>query len=85
MIRQESAANFNTMVKATKNNDLSVVSCRDAKGREFDVLCVLAMCPNGTYIYMPFGLMMTPSLYPLLNKLQPPDNLKGEWFWDDED
>ena len=37
------------------------------------------------YVYLPFGLMLTPSLYSLMNKLQPPSNLKGTWIWDDND
>ena len=86
MIQQESRMNFETFMKAAKNNDISLVSCKDAKGREFDVLAIL--CIDGenfdNYVYMPFAVMATASLYPLLNKIKPPDNLKGKWIWHDE-
>lgn len=85
MIGQESKANFQTVQLAAKNDDISVVACKDAKGREFEVLCILAASPDGDYAYLPFGFMLTPPLYKLMNKLEPPENLKGEWLWDDED
>ena len=85
MIGKESEANFQTMLLAARNKDISIVSCTDAKGREFEVLCVLAsVAEEEGYVYIPFGLMLTPSLYPLMNKLDPPPQLKGEWLWDDE-
>jgi len=84
MIGQESEANFQTMLLAAKNNDLSVVSCQDAKGRTFEVLCILANNKEGEYAYLPFGLMINPHLYSLVNKISPPQQLKGEWLWDDD-
>lgn len=86
MIGKESKANFKTLMMAAKNEDVSIVSCKDAKGREFQALCVLGMIDpdKPEYAYLPFALMMTPSLYSLMNKLEPPKNLKGEWIWDDD-
>ena len=87
MIGKESKANFKTLMDAAKNDDISVVSCKDAKGREFQVLCVLGLVDSSVpkYAYLPFALMMTPSLYSLMNKIEPPESLKGEWVWDDDD
>jgi hypothetical protein len=71
-------------MKAAKNEDISLVSCTDSKGRDFQVLCVLAPAgPEGGDVYIPFGMMITPTLYPLINKLQPPDALKGDWMWEE--
>ncbi|MBV72496.1 MAG: hypothetical protein CMH52_14320 [Myxococcales bacterium] len=85
MIGHESQSNFTTMMRAAKNGDISVVSCEDAKGRSFEVLCVVAQTPDEEYAYLPFGLMLSPPLYKFMNKLSPPKRLKGEWIWDDED
>lgn len=86
MIQQESQMNFTTFMKAAKNGDISLVSCKDAKGREFDVVAVL--CHDGNnldnYVYMPFAVMVSSSLYPLMNKINPPETLKGKWIWDDD-
>lgn len=84
MIQQESVANFQAMMRAAGNQDLSVVSCTDAKGRTFEVLCILTSDHTGKDIYLPFGFMLSPSLYSLMNKMQPPENLKGEWYWHDD-
>ena len=84
MIRDECASNFETFLRAARNGDVSLVACKDAKGRDLQVMCVLAHSGNG-YAYLPFGLLATPALYPLMNKIQPPTTLKGEWVWDDED
>mgnify|MGYP003660561238 CR=1 FL=1 len=84
MIQKECEENFDTMIRAAKNNDVCVVSCTDAKGRSFQTLCVLAIKENGEYIYLPFGFMLTPSLYSLMGKINPPENLKGEWMWDEK-
>jgi len=87
MIGQESQMNFQTLIKAVKNDDVALVSCKDAKGRQFDVLAIVSL--NGAnldeYIYIPFAVMATPSLYPLFNKIKPPETLQGEWFWYDDD
>lgn len=86
MISLETKFNFNTLLAAAKEEDLAVVSCEDAKGKQFDVL--VAVCPDienlDEYAYIPFALMLTPNLYPLINRLQPPDKLKGRWVWDDD-
>jgi len=29
-------------------------------------------------------MMLNQPLYSLMNKIKPPDNLKGEWYWDEE-
>ena len=84
MISKESEINFNTIVLAASNGDMSVVSCKDAKGREFDVLCVLASSiDNDGYAYVPFAVMLTPAIYPLMQKIKPPESLKGDWLWDE--
>lgn len=85
MIREECAANFETFLRAAANNDVALVATKDAKGRDFQTLCIVAQTMDDDYVYLPFGLMLTPSLYSLMNKLQPPANLKGTWIWDDED
>lgn len=84
MIQDECAANFQTFLRAAKNEDIALVSCKDAKGREFQVLCIVAQHADG-WVYLPFGLMNTPSIYSLINKIKPPSNLKGEWIWNDDD
>ena len=83
MIEQDCAANFETFMRAAKNGDIALVSCQDAKGRELQVLTVVATGIDN-YAYLPFAIMMTPPLYPLMNKIQPPEKLKGEWLWDDD-
>tara|TARA_Y100001972_G_C7579721_1_gene290821 strand:- start:674 stop:937 length:264 start_codon:yes stop_codon:yes gene_type:complete len=87
MIQKESQINFEMFLKAARNDDISLVSCKDAKGREFDVLAIL--CLDGedldNYVYLPFAVLATSNLYPLMNKIKPPENLKGAWCWDDED
>ena len=85
MIQKEAAANFTTFVTAAANEDVALVACKDAKGREFQTLCIVAQTMDEDYVYLPFALMITPSLYPLMGKVKPPDNLKGEWIWDDDD
>ena len=84
MISKESQYNFDTMVKAVSNNDIAIVSCKDSKGREFEVLCVVTENTDGGYVYLPFGMMLNQPLYSLMNKIKPPDNLKGEWYWNEE-
>ena len=87
MIELESQMNFETLMRAAKNGDISLVSCKDAKGRKFDVVAVLAMSGPllEDYTYIPFAIMVNPSLYPLFKKIKPPETLKGEWVWDDDD
>jgi len=86
MIQKECVRNFHTLVKACKEDDVSVVLCKDAKGREFQTICVLYQDPSDPDVscYLPFALMVNPTFYPLLNKLHPPDRLKGEWMWTDD-
>ncbi len=83
MIGEETAANFETFMRAAKNGDIALVSCTDAKGRDYQVLSVVATGVE-KYAYLPFGIMITPSLYPLVNKFKPPTHLKGEWLWDED-
>jgi len=85
MISQETKKNFSTLQRAFSRGDVSIVSCKDSKGREHQMVC--ALChdePTGTYKYVPFAFMITPSFYSLVNKIQPPDNLQGEWGWDNK-
>ena len=83
MIRKECQVNFETFMRAAKNKDVSLVSCKDSKGRDFQVLCILVdVEETGGNAYIPFGLMVTPALYPLMNKIEPPENLQGEWMWE---
>ena len=42
MIGEEVAANFETFMRAAKNGDIALVSCKDKKGREYQVLSVVA-------------------------------------------
>jgi hypothetical protein len=84
MIKDECAYNFKTFLRAAKNGDIALVSTKDAKGRDIQTLCIVAQTLDDDYVYMPFGIMISPSLYPLINKLQPPSTLKGEWIWDDD-
>ena len=83
MIGEEVAANFETFMRAAKNGDIALVSCTDKKGREYQVLSVVATGVE-KYAYLPFAMMITPAFYPLVNKLNPPTKLKGEWLWDDD-
>ena len=84
MIQEETKTNFNTLVLAAKNDDLSLVSCKDSKGRAIEVLAICTPTTDGTeYAYLPFAVLISPSIYPLLNKISPPDNLKGVWFWNE--
>jgi len=84
MIGKECQSNFNTFMLACKADDVSLVACKDSKGREFQVLCILAPI-EGTeeYVYLPFAFMITPTLYTLVNKVKPFDNLKGDWVWEE--
>lgn len=84
MIQDECATNFETFLKAASNGDVALVSTKDAKGREFQTLCIVAQTMDDDYVYLPFGFMLSPSFYSLMNKLQPPENLKGTWIWDDD-
>ena len=83
MIQQECVRNFQTLSRAFKVGDVSVVLCRDAKGKEYQTLCVVYDSPDDPdeTCYMPFGFMVNPSFYPLLNKMHPPETLKGDWMW----
>jgi len=83
MISKESQFNFDTMIRAASNDDVAVVSCKDSKGRVFEVLCVVAEESSGDYAYLPFGMMINTPLHSLMNKIKPPENLKGTWYWDE--
>ena len=87
MIGSESQYNFQTFVVAANNDDVALVACKDDKGRKFDVLTVVAHDANNfdNYVYIPFAVMINPSLYPLLNKTKPPETLHGEWGWTNDD
>ena len=83
MISEESKKNFTTLQRAFSRGDVSIVHCEDSKGRSNQMLC--ALChdePTGTYKYVPFAIMITPSFYPFVNKLMPTSKLKGEWGWE---
>lgn len=86
MIQPETEMNFRTFIEAAKNDDVSLVSCKDAKGRSFDVIAVLCVDANDFShdVYMPFAVMAGSNMYPLMRKIKPPENLKGEWCWDEE-
>ena len=87
MIGSESKYNFETLMKAAINDDVALVSCKDAKGRNFDVLAVVAHDASNfnNYVYIPFAIMVNPSIYSLLNKIHPPETLIGEWGWSNDD
>lgn len=84
MISDQSQQNFNTLRRAFSRGDVSVVACKDSKGKEYQVLCTLSHDPEMGYTYTPFALMITPSFYPLINKIQPPESLHGDWDWRDD-
>ena len=83
MIKEECVRNFKTLKKAMESGDVAVVLCKDLKGREVQTICVVYDNPDNPdeTCYMPFGMMINPSFYSLLNKLLPPENLKGKWMW----
>lgn len=91
MISESSARNFDILQWAMANNEddpnhingAAIVECKADKGRTFQVLCVVHDSDEGTF-YTPYALMLTGSLFPLMNKLQPPENLKGTWVWDED-
>jgi hypothetical protein len=86
LIQPETKLNFQTFLAAANNGDVSLVACTDAKGREFNVLSILTLL-SPEYKeegYMPFAILLGPSLYPLMNKIKPPDTLKGEWIWNED-
>ena len=84
MIKKECQRNFETFVQAIKRDDIAVVLCKNAKGKEFQTLCVVFENPDdpNKTCYTPFGFMANPTFYPLLNSLSPPENLKGDWMWE---
>tara|TARA_R110001592_G_scaffold175527_3_gene414834 strand:+ start:2402 stop:2683 length:282 start_codon:yes stop_codon:yes gene_type:complete len=85
MISKESQRNFRELMRAVSQGDISVVECKDKKGRDFQVLCALVHQPDiDEYEYIPFGFMLTPGFYPLMNRIEPPENLKGRWSWPQE-
>ena len=83
MIQQECVRNFQTLSRAFEEEDISVVLCKDTKGKEFQTICIVYDNPDNPNetCYMPFGFMGSPSLYGLLNKISPPETLKGDWMW----
>ena len=85
MISKESKSNFNMLKAAFSNDDVAMVLCKDKKGRKFEAICTVQSNPDNPdeNRYIPFALMITPTFYPLMNRLQPPA-LYGEWTWDDD-
>jgi len=82
MITPETQENFKTLQRAFSRGDVSVVACKDSKGKEYPVLCALSYDPQTEeYTYIPFALMISRTFHPLLNKLYPPENLHGNWAW----
>jgi hypothetical protein len=88
MISESSARNFKILQWAMTTNEeepnhkngVALVECQADKGRTFQVLCVVHDSDEGTF-YTPYALMLTGSLFPLMNKLRPPENLRGAWVW----
>ena len=81
MISKESQRNFRELMRAVSQGDINIVECTDHKGKSYQVICALSYDPDlAEYEYTPFGFMITPSFYPLMNRIQPPENLKGKWM-----
>lgn len=51
---------FNAMKEAAKNDDLALISCRDAAtGESRSVIALVAYGPNGEFGFTPLGHMAT--------------------------
>lgn len=85
MISQESQRNFRELLRAVISGDITVVECKDRKGKNYQVICALFSDPDtDEYEYVPFGFMLTPTFYSLMNRIEPPEHLKGSWEWPKE-
>mgnify|MGYP005670779135 CR=1 FL=1 len=81
--------NFENLIFAAQQTDedpchpngLAVVICKDFKGRSFPVLCLVFDHQDEGTFYTPYALMIDQTIAPLINKLVPPEGLKGEWTW----
>jgi len=82
MITNESIRNFQELARVCAHGDMSVVECSDSKDRKYQVICAVVDPPDSDEaVYVPFGFMLTPNIYNLLDRIKPPESLKGEWAW----
>lgn len=83
MIRPADASNFKCMQRAFKSQDVAIVNVKDAKGKEYQAICILHWDDDTEeYVYTPFGFMLTTNFYSFMGRMIPPKELKGRWEWD---
>lgn len=82
MISKESQNNFQELIRVCSHGEMCVVECSDSKDRKYQVICAVVDLPEfDEAVYVPFGFMLTPNIYNLLDRINPPESLKGEWAW----